>query len=143
MQLARSDPVSLPPPVPPDLWGDGGNRRETFEQRLEVKPRPTHDDGTQAFGLNFEDRVFGFAHEPPDRVAFPHRHVSIQTMRSLGQLLCLWARGQNAQFFIDLHAVGIEDHATGFPRQTQGKGGFAARGRSRNQDRSHVSHRSP
>ena len=61
--------------------------------------------------------------------------MAIEPVRSLVQFLVSWPGRKDAQFAVDLQRIGIDDHATPFPRQLQGKGGLAAGGRACNKQR--------
>ena len=113
-----------------DRRWNGGHRRDAFRQRAEVKPGAADDDRPPPVRRSLVQDGRHIIEPAADRVALRRWHMTKEAMRSLGFLFDGRPRGQQTQRGIDLHRIGIDDHARAVGGTPSGEGGLAACGRA-------------
>lgn len=114
----------------PHFIGDIGNGGEAFHQRLYIKAGAAGDDGQFFLRQGFIDCVF--CQREPFRYGtfFARWDDAVKGMRGGGFLFRHRPCGQDAQFLIYLHRIGIDDDAVVFLRYIDGLRRFTACGRA-------------
>ena len=124
--------VGLAPDGLAHLGRDGGQGGEAVRQRLEIEPGAADDDRQRPrVRQHMRDGVDPAAHREVLRPV----HRAKQAVGGDVLLVRRRARRDDPQVGIDLHGIGIDDDAAGVPRQRQGEGRLAARGRTCDEDR--------
>ncbi len=112
----------------------GGNAGEPLRQRLEIESRAADEDGRAAVAPRLSQRRARGLQPQGNRIIDRRVDMAEQAVRRSRLLLDCGPRGKNAQIAIDLHRIGVDEDAAGRQREPQRQRGFAARGRSRDQD---------
>jgi len=109
----------------------GRHRRhvgQAFGQRLEIQTRAAGEDGNAARRAHLVQRMARIALVAPGRIGLVRRHVAVEQMRHARHVGIGRTRRQDARLAVDLHGIGVHDHAAQRARQFQRGVRLAARG---------------
>src|SRR5436190_8927209 len=105
------------------------NLRKALLERLEVETSSAGEYRQQSAAPGCFD-LFPCRCKPArDRPRLAAAHAAIKLVRNIGFFFGRRARRQNTKLAIDLHRVGVDDHASPLARHIEGERRLAARGR--------------
>ena len=93
MEACGSPGLGLGAPVIPNRLGYLGDRRQPFQQRLELEPRSTDDDGRSALRPHIVEYVAHIGQPERDRIRRDGWHMAIEPVRRLCLLFYRRPRG--------------------------------------------------
>lgn len=114
--------------------GHIGDRRQPVRQRLQVQTGAAGNHRHAAAGMDIRERRLRHFEPAPGRAAFRNAQATEQMVRYALHFGRPWARGEDAQVCIYLHAVRIDHLAVKLFGGLQGQIGFSARRRSGDDD---------